>query len=327
MRRRLQALLLLLGLILGTGACGGEEQPTGGGAAVIPADVQGKAIRRNADNAARPPIVVSSKNFTEEFIVAEIYAQALEAAGYRIKKQLNIGSELIALKALRAGRIDAYPEYTGTALTTFFDVRSADVPKEPAEAYGLARAHFDKIGMTALSPTPFTDSNAFAMTREGAEKAGNITKISQLKGKSQDLTLSGSPECAQRIDCKLGLERVYGLKFAAYKSVDLAKRHQVLRDRQADVSVVFSTDGQIQAENLVVLQDDLQLLPPYNVTFVVRTPVLRAAGPDFANVIAAVNKGLTTEVMQELNSRVDVDKAKPAEVATQYLQEAGYVSS
>src|SRR4051794_24672321 len=325
MRRRIQTLLLLLGLILGAGACGSRDQPTHGGGAAMPADVQGKAIRRNAENADKPPIVVSSKNFTEEFIVAEIYAQALEAAGYRIKKQLDIGSELVALKALRAGRIHAYPEYTGTALTTFFDVRTRDIPKDPAEAYVLARKHFDKIGLTALSPTPFTDSNAFAMTKEGAEKAGNITKISQLKGKTGDLILSGSPECAQRIDCKLGLERVYGLKFAAYKAVDLAKRHEVLRDRQADVSVVFSTDGQIQADNLVVLQDDLQLLPPYNVTFIVRTPVLRAAGPDFAKVVAAVNRGLTTEVMRELNSRVDVDKARPAAVAAQYLQEAGYV--
>ena len=327
MRRRIQTLLLALGLILGAGACGSTGQPTTGGGAAMPADVQGKAIRRNAENADKPPIVVSSKNFTEEFIVAEIYAQALAAAGYRIKKQLDIGSELVALKALRAGRIDAYPEYTGTALTTFFDVRARDIPKDPAQAYALARRHFAKIGMTALSPTPFTDSNAFAMTKEGAEKAGNITKISQLKGRAQDLTLSGSSECAQRIDCKLGLEQVYGLEFGAYKPVDLSKRHEVLRDGQADVSVVFSTDGQIQAENLVVLQDDLQLLPPYNVTFVVRTPVLRAAGPDLANVVAAVNKGLTTEVMQELNSRVDVDRGRPADVAAQYLQEAGYVRS
>ncbi|MBI5104519.1 MAG: ABC transporter permease subunit [Solirubrobacterales bacterium] len=326
MRSRTIAATLALALTLGLAACGDDDDSGGSGGsggqqttATAPAD--GKAIQRNAENASKPTITVGSKNFTEEFILGEIYAQALQAAGYKVK------SEQIALKALKSGEVDAYPEYTGTALTSFFKVKTDDVPKDAQEAYTQAKDEFAKQGLAALAPTPFTDSNGFAMTQEGAQEAGGVTKLSDLKDKASSLVLAGPPECAQRTDCKLGLEQVYGLKFKKFTSVDLAKRHEVLKNGQADVSLVFTTDGQIKAENLVLLEDDKQLFPPYNITFVVKQDVLDAAGPDFQATVEKVQEGLTTEVMQELNSRVDLDKEKPAAVAKAYLQEAGYLPS
>jgi glycine betaine/choline ABC-type transport system substrate-binding protein/ABC-type proline/glycine betaine transport system permease subunit len=327
--RSVLALLVLLLATFGLAACGGSNDDNSSGSGSAPATTTtegtGKVIERNADNAAKPTITIGSKNFTEEFILGEIYAQSLQAAGYKVKKQLNLGSEQIALKALKAGRVDAYPEYTGTALTSFFNVKNEDVPKDPKAAYEQTKQDFAKIGFTAMAPTPFTDSNGFAMTQEGAQRAGGVRRLSDLKGKASQLTLAGPPECAQRLDCKLGLEKVYGLRFKDFKSVDLAKRHEVLKNGQADVSLVFTTDGQIKADNLVLLQDDKSLFPPYNASLIVNGKVAQQAGPDFAKTVDAVTSGLSTQVMQELNSRVDLDKETPAKVASEYLHEAGYL--
>ncbi len=327
MRSRSALAVLALVLTVGLAACGGNNDNTSKGETVASstAAATAKLIKRDPANANKPRVTIGSKNFTEEFILGEIYAQALQAAGYKVKKQLDLGSEQIALKALKAGRVDAYPEYTGTALTSFFKVKNQDVPKDPVAAYRQVRGEFAKIGFTALVPTPFTDANGFAMTQEGARKAGNATKLSDLKGKASSLVLAGPPECAQRTDCKLGLEKYYGLKFKDFKSIDIAKRHDVLTNGQADVSLVFTTDGAIKADNLVLLKDDRGMQPPYNATLVVRSSVLRDEGPDFRRVIDLVNSGLTTEVMQELNSRVDLDKQTPAAVAGEYLREAGYL--
>jgi len=306
-------------------ACGSDSNSdtTSTPAADTTADA-GKLIVSNPANGKTPLITIGSKNFTEEFILGEIYAQSLEAAGYQVKKQLNLGSEQIAFKAVKNGDVSAYPEYTGTALTSFFGVKPDDVPKDPQQAYEDVKTEAAKVGLTALPPTPFTDSNGFALTAAKAKELG-VTKISDLKDKAGELTFSGSPECRQRTDCYLGLQEVYGLKFKDYLPVDLAKRHSVLTDGQADVSVVFTTDGQIKEDNLVVLQDDKKMLPPYNVTLLVRDQAIKDAGGDFASTIEKVQGGLTTPVMQELNSRVDLDKQTPAKVATDYLTESGYI--
>ncbi len=326
---RFRSILALIGAALVTvafAACGSSDKKdtTSTAAANAAPGSTGKLIVANPDNASKGPITIGSKNFTEEFILGEIYAQSLQAAGYKVKKQLNLGSEQIAYKALKGGQVDAYPEYTGTALTSFYGVKPDAVPKDPQQAFEQVKTFAAKDQITALPPTPFTDSNGFAMTSAKAKELG-ITKLSDLKGKSEKLILSGSPECRQRTDCKLGLEKTYGLKFKSYLPVDLAKRHSVLTDGQADVSVVFTTDGQIKADNLALLEDDLKFLPPYNVTLLTRDQTIAAAGPDMAQTIEKVQTGLTTPVMQELNSRVDLDKQTPAAVATQYLKESGYV--
>ena len=258
-------------------------------------------------------------------MLGEIYAQALAAAGYDVSTQLNLGDEKTALKALEGGDISAYPEYTGTALLSFFGVTADKLPSDETEAYDQAKAGFAKKNLTALPPTPFVSSNEVAVTKETADKFG-LKKISDLKGKSQDLTLYGSPECRQRLDCLLGLEQVYGLKFKKFVPVDIALRHEVLKKGQADVSIVFTTDPQNKREGFVLLEDDKGMFPPYNSTLVVRNDVIEKAGPDFAKTVDMASKGLTDEVMQELNARVDLDKSTPEEVASQYLKESGLIA-
>jgi glycine betaine/choline ABC-type transport system substrate-binding protein/ABC-type proline/glycine betaine transport system permease subunit len=333
MRSRSVLAALLLVLAFGLAACGSDDNDSSSGSSdtgaaasttTTPA-ADSKVITSDAANGSKPTITVGSKNFTEEFILGEIYAQALQAAGYKVKKQLNLGSEQIALKALKAGRVDAYPEYTGTILTSFCKVKDKDVSHDPAAAFTQAKDCMAKDSITAEDPTPFTDSNGFAVTQATAKKLGDITKLSDLSAKASTLTVSGPPECQQRIDCLLGLEKTYGLKFKKFLSIDLAKRHEVIKNGQTDVGEVFTTDGQIKADNLVLLKDDKQLFPPYNATLLAKSSVADAAGPDFAKTVNLVTSGLTLPVMQELNSRVDLDKEKPAAVAAEYLKEAGFL--
>jgi glycine betaine/choline ABC-type transport system substrate-binding protein len=310
-------------LCLFLAACGGgDDEPASSGNGQEPPAASVKLIKRNPANASTT-LTIGSKNFTEEFILGEIYAQALHAGGYTIRKRLDYGNETVAFKGVQAGRIDAYPEYTGTALTSFFDVAPDKIPRDEQEAFEAAKAGFAEHGLTALPPTPFTNSNAVGMTQARAAELG-VQTISDLKRHADSLTLSGSPECRRRLDCKLGLEQIYGLKFGTYLPTEIPDRHSVLTSGKADVSIVFSTDGQIAADDLLVLEDDRQLFPPYNVSLVVNDKAATAAGPDLPKIVAQVQQDLSTKVMQELNSRVDLDKEKPAAVARAYLQQFGY---
>ena len=138
--------------------------------------------------------------------------------------------------------------------------------------------------------------------------------------------LYGSPECRQRLDCLLGLQQVYGLKFKKFTPVDIAQRHEVLTSGRADVSIVFTTDPQIQRENEVLLEDDKGMFPPYNSTLVMKQETADAGGENLSKAIDLIQEQLTDENMQELNARVDLDKKDPAEVAKEYLTETGLIS-
>ncbi|NLT05679.1 MAG: hypothetical protein GXY03_05140 [Solirubrobacterales bacterium] len=324
-RRWLGVLAALLIATLTLAACGsdddGDSASTDGGTSTTAA--QGELIESDPAN-GDVSIVVGSKNFTEQKVLGEIFAQALAAAGYDISTELNLGDEQTALKAIRRGDIDAYPEYTGTALGSFFDVASADIPKDPDAAFEQAKEGFAELNLTALPPTPFTSSNEVGLTSEKAEELG-VEKISDLEDVAGDLTLYGSPECRQRQDCLLGLQEVYGLEFADFVPVDLGLRHTVLTDGDADLSIVFTTDPQNERDDIVLLEDDKGMFPPYNSTLVVRDQTVEAAGPDLEETVVKVEEGLTGPVMAELNARVDLDKKTPKQVATEYLRESGFI--
>ena len=315
----LLAAIAVLACAVMLAACGGDDNSSD-----TNTSASGDAIKNNPDNAGTS-ITVGSKNFTEEFILGEIYAQALEAAGYSVKKDLNLGSEQIALRALKSGSIDGYPEYTSTALTSFFDVQPQDIPKDPQQAVTDAQDDFAKEGLVAFAPTPFTSANAVGTLKTTADRLG-LRTVSDLEGKSQDLTLYGSPECRQRLDCLVGLEEDYGLKFKKFTPVDIGLRYEVLDKGQADLSIIFTTDAQLStSDKYVTLEDDKKVFPPGNVTFVASKGTADKAGPDMKTTIEQVQTGLTERVMQELNARVDVDRETPKAVAREYLREAGYI--
>ena len=255
-------LLALLVAALAVAGCGDDDDDSGGGAADTTSEQPASQIQKNDKNSSTK-VTIGSKNFTEQKLLGEIYAQALAAAGYSVSKELNLGDEKTALKALEGGDISAYPEYTGTALLSFFGYTADKLPSDEGEAFDLAKEGFAKKNLTALPPTPFVSSNEVAVTKETADKY-SLQKISDLKPVASKLTLYGSPECRQRLDCLLGLEQVYGLKFKKFVPVDIALRHEVLKKGQADVSIVFTTDPQNKREGFVLLEDDKGMFPPYN---------------------------------------------------------------
>jgi glycine betaine/choline ABC-type transport system substrate-binding protein len=317
--RMVFALLAAVVLALGVAACGdddGDDGDDGDG---------GELIESNSDN-GEVQITVGSKNFTEQFVMGEIYAQALEAAGYDVSKDLNLGSEQVALQALQDGEISGYPEYTSTALTSFFELPPEEVPNDPQEALDQASSEFEDLGLTTFEPAPFNSANAVGLTAEQADQLG-VEKVSDLEGKSQDLTLYGSPECRQRVDCLVGLQDGYGLQFGGFKPVDIALRYEVLDQGDADLSILFTSDAQLftDPDKYVILEDDQGVFPAGNPVFVASQEVVDEAGSDFQDTIEKVQENLTLEVMQELNARVDVDKETPEQAAQSYLREFGYI--
>jgi osmoprotectant transport system substrate-binding protein len=314
------AMLSALALTLGVAACGGSgDNSTSSGE-----EAGGGAIVSNPEN-ADVSLTIGSKNFPEQEILGEIYAQALAAAGYKTKTDLNLGSETVALQTLKSGQISGYPEYASTALTSFFGLEPEEVSPDAEKAYEKAKAEFEKEDLTAFPPTPFASANAVGTLKKTADELG-LKTVSDLEGKSEELSLYGSPECRQRIDCLAGLEKYYGLKFKSFKPVDIGLRYTVLEKGQADLSILFTTDPQLSAESdkFVILEDDKHVFPAGNVIFVTKDSVAEEAGPDYEKTIVEVQKGLTLAVMQELDARVELEKQTPQQAAAAYLKSAGY---
>ena len=312
---------LALGALLSACGSGGESASS----TASPTTTQGTAAIQKDPANAKVSMTIGSKNFTEQRVLAEIFAQGLRAAGYETRTKLDLGDEHMALDAVRSGDVDAYPEYTGTALLSFFGKQPDELPRDPQDAYEEAKRGFAADGLVAFPPTPFTSSNEVAVTKETAEKR-SLQKISDLKAVAGEMTLAGSKECRQRLDCLKGLQEVYGLHFGRFMVTPFEDRHEVLTSGKADVSIVFTTDPQIQRESEVLLEDDRSMFGPQNSTLVMRKETADRAGPDLPRTLEQIQQLLTDENMQELNARVDLDGKQPAAVAKAYLTENGLLA-
>jgi osmoprotectant transport system substrate-binding protein len=321
------AALVALALALGVAACGGSSDSSSSESTSAESEESSGegAIVANPDN-GKVSLTIGSKNFPEQEILGEIYAQALKAAGYKVKSDLNLGSETVAHKAVKSGAISGYPEYASTALTSFFGLEPEDVPADATEAWEKANEEFEKEGLVAFEPTPFASANAVGTLKKTAEKYG-LENVSDLEGVSEKLSLYGSPECRQRIDCLAGLEKLYGLNFKSFHPVDISLRYTVLEKGQADLSILFTTDPQLSAESdkFVILEDDKHVFPSGNIIFVTTPKVVEEAGPDYEKTILQAQEGLTLEVMQELDARVELEKETPKAAAAAYLESAELV--
>ena len=279
----------------------------GGGGSSTTVGAQDNLIRSNPAN-GKTTVTVGSKNFGEEFILGEVYAQALKAAGYKVRTRLDLGSEQVALKAIKDGGISGYPEYTSTALGSFFHVPASKIPSNATRAYNEAKAELAGEGIVAFPPTPFADSNAVGTLTTTARKLG-LKDISDLTGKSQSLVLAGSPECRVRI-----------------APVAIRRRYAVLDEGAPKLSILFTSDAQLaNSTRYTILKDDRGLIPPGNVIFIASKKIADRAGRDFGATIEKVQGNLTLPVLQELNSRVDIGKQDPKAVAHQYLKSLGYI--
>ncbi|HYI35957.1 MAG TPA: glycine betaine ABC transporter substrate-binding protein [Thermoleophilaceae bacterium] len=317
------ALVAALALALTATACGDDDSDSGSSSDSGGGD-SAKLIKDDPANAKKKTIVVGSKNFDEQYILGEIYAQALEAAGFKVEKKLNLGSEQIAYKALKSGQVDMYPEYTGTSLTSFFDVKTDDVPKEPDAAYELAKKDYAKEGIVAMPRTSFENTFRIATTKakqkELLDGKTTVSEVAKLPNASK-LSIAGFPECEQRSDCLQGLKNTYDWtpKFVS----DEGKYQPIDKDR-SDLGFVFSTDGELTLGKYAIIDDDKNLFPPYNISLGVRDSTYKELGKEGQDVILKVQKPLNEKAMQELNSRVSLDKQEPEKVAAAYLKESGF---
>ncbi len=267
-------------------------------------------------------IRVASKDFTEQFILGEMYAQLLEANGFKVERKLNLGGTPIAQKALESNEIDLYPEYTGTGLLT---VLKLPVNTDPMAVYNTVKSEYaSRFNLVWLDPAPMNNTQAVAMKRTKAQELG-IETISDLVAQASTLVMVGPPEFQEREDGLPGMRQVYGdFNFKEYKSVDPGLRYQAINEGQADVTVAFGTDGEIAAFDLIVLRDDKGLWPPYQVAPVIRKEVLDA-NPKIAEILNGLAPLLTDEVMQQLNFEVSGKQREPADVAREFLNQQGLI--
>ncbi|MCB0112035.1 MAG: hypothetical protein KDE53_39200 [Caldilineaceae bacterium] len=310
---------LLIGLVIGVLLLAGCAMPGNNDTGVAsPANDNGSA---NSE-AAAGSIVVASKDFTEEFILGEMYAQLLENAGFTVERKINLGGTPVAHQALLNGEIDLYPEYTGTGLLT---VLQEGVMSDPQAVYDEVKTQYqEQFNLTWLDPAPMNNTQALAMTRARAEELG-ISTFSDLAAQADQLVLVGPPEFAEREDGLPGLQSAYGgFEFADFLAIDPGLRYQALLNGEADVVVAFGTDGELAANDLLVLEDDQGFYPPYQVAPVVRTAVLDA-NPTIADTLNTLAPLLTTDIMQQLNNQVSGEGQEPEAVAHSFLVDNGLI--
>ena len=277
----------------------------------------------SGDESGKPEIAVGSKNFTESLILGEMYALALENAGYKVERKLNLGGTMVAHESLKSGEIDMYPEYTGTGLINILQMP----PKpDPKEVYDIVSKNYkEKFNLVWLKPTDVNDSQGLVTTRKVAEKYDMYT-ISKLAGLAPKLRMAAVPEFEEREDGLKGLKKTYGgMEFNSMELYDYGVKYRVLLNGEADVTVGFTTDGDLTNKELVLLEDDKKFWPPYYVAPVIRGEVLEK-DPEIEKVLNEVSAKLNNEIMQSLNAEVDIKKREYAEVAKEFLQKEGIIS-
>jgi osmoprotectant transport system substrate-binding protein len=263
---------------------------------------------------------VGSKNFTEQFIVAEIYAQALENAGIKAQTRPNLGATLIAHAALLRGDIDLYPEYTGTAMA---HVVKGSLSGSAEQIYTTVKNYYEKnLHLTLLDPTHVNNGYAIVVLPEIAMKY-RLKTLSDLGPASQNLSFGAEGSFADRTDGLPGMSGVYGIHFKDFRNLaKLGIRYSALTSKNIDVSCGFTTDWQIAEDRLVVLEDDKHLFPPYFLVPVIRQDTL-ARNPKIADVLNGVGSLLDNENMRAMNTAVERDKEEPKDVATRFLKGKG----
>ncbi|MBV9277161.1 MAG: glycine/betaine ABC transporter substrate-binding protein [Candidatus Eremiobacteraeota bacterium] len=262
-------------------------------------------------------VVIGSKNFTEEFIIAEIYAQVLERAGVTVVRKFDLGSTQIAMAALRRGDIDLYPEYTGTAL---IDVLHLPPMRDANALYHRVSREFEKrYALRWLEPSPMNDSQGLATT-QAISKQYKVTTLSALSRVAPQLRLGAIPEFLSRADALPGLQKFYGgFRFKDVKTYDIGLKYRALLHGDADVVTAFTTDGAIAANNLVVLKDDKQFWPEYHIAPVVRIDALKRA-PLIAATLNRISPAIDDAAARSMNYAVDVRKQDSADVAAAFLK-------
>jgi osmoprotectant transport system substrate-binding protein len=286
------------------GACGNSEDERGS------SQPQGAELN----------LTLGTKDFTESFVVGELYRQALAVNGYNVRLRRNIGSTEVIDEALQHGDIDAYPEYMGVAASV---VAGEDVAgKNADQTYRIARDFYDSRGHALSTPTPFENVDAIATTRYFAQRNGLVT-VADLR-RLRRFTLGARPEFENRVQGLEGMQTTYGLTNATFKPLAIGSQYVALDRGDVDAANVFSTDGQLAGGDYELLDDTKRLFGFQHVALVIdRDKLKRLGGDRFMRVIDGVNRRLTNDQMIAMNRAVDIDDVDPATVAERFLRQNG----
>jgi osmoprotectant transport system substrate-binding protein len=317
-RRRsglLAALPALIALALFVAACGGSDDTSSGSSSGA-----SSSAAASLPGKGKPPITIGTKDFTEEFVLGELYAQALRAQGYTVNLKKNIGSTEIIDKALTSNRIDAYPEYTGETVTSTFgkNVRTSSRQK----LTDMAKQLYRERGQVTSKPTPFEDVDAVITLKDFATK-NNLKTVADLKN-LEHFTLAGQAPFRGRIAGLKGMKSVYGIDNVTFKQLPPGLQYRALDRGDVDTADAFTTDPQLASGKYTVLTDPEGVFSFQYVLFVLNKAKYEAlGGPAFMSVINKVNAVLTAPAIQSMNKAVLIDKKDAAAVAGQFLKANG----
>ena len=269
-------------------------------------------------------IVVGSKNFTEQLILGELFAQMLERyCRAPVDRRFYLAGTYICQQAILAGRIDVYPEYTGTALAAVLKQKAAGDASQVYEE--VKRDYRQKFNLDVMPPLGFNNSFAMVMRGEDARRLG-LTKLSQLAPQAPHMRLGVGYEFLERQDGYQGLVRTYDLMFKeAPRVMDLGLLYRALQTHSVDIVAGSNTDGLIAALALVVLEDDRHYFPPYDAVPIVRPDLFRRF-PAARIALEQLAGRITAEEMRNMNYAVDGDKRDAAAVAREFLQQKNLLS-
>jgi osmoprotectant transport system substrate-binding protein len=299
---RLVALLVAAGLLLG--GCGGS----------------GNSNASTAGDAKPAPLRIGTKNFAEQFLLGELYKQALEAKGFPVELKTNIGSSEIIHQALTDGALDMYPEYVGVLLSEVANVRER--PESPKAAYEAAQAFEERMGFTMLGMTPFSDANALAVTPAYA-KRHDVRGIDDLRKVPGTVRIGAPPEFQTRFEGLVGLEQRYKLSNAKARAIAIGRQYAALDSGRVDAAAVFTTDGQLAGGRYVILDDPRGVFGTQHVAPIISQTALREHGPRLQAVIDAVSRRLTAAAMRAMNRDVQLEGRSSADVADEFLRAQG----
>lgn len=262
-------------------------------------------------------IIIGSKDFTENEIVAEIYALALEDAGFTVERRMNIASSVIHTSLVNK-EVELYPEYTGTGLLSILQM---DLITDPDQVYETVKAAYEEqFGVTWLDYAPANDGQGIFVSRKVSDEYG-ITTISDLQAHAADIRFASQGEFDEREDGIPGLEKVYGpFAWKSSKVYDNGLKYQVVENDEADAAPAYTTEGRlVETDKFVLLEDDKQVWPPYNIAPVVRDEVLEAY-PQIAEILNPISASLDTETVTALNAQVDIDQEEYEDVALDFYE-------
>jgi osmoprotectant transport system substrate-binding protein len=311
--KRVRALLtaaLSVAVVMLLAACGSSSKSTSSSAAAGTSTASS-----STGTASGGALTLGTKDFTEEFILGQLYKQALEAKGCKINYKENIGATEIIDKALTSGQIDAYPEYTGESVATVAKINKT--VSSPAQEYALAKAFYAKRGQVMSDMTPFFDTDAIGVKKSFATKYGLVT-VADLK-KVPHFTLGARPEFLNRQEGAAGMKSVYGVKNFTFKSLALGIQYQALDGGSVDAIDVFTTDPQLASGKYTVLKDPKNIFGFQNIALVVNKDKVNAC-PALLPTVNSLNKLLTTPAIIALNKAVAINKQSAASVAKAFLQ-------